>query len=350
DRTIYNVVYRDGKGGVYFMKRFSVTGVSRDKEYDLTQGKAGSKVVYFTANPNGEAEVIRIQLKPALHLKKMEVCKDLSELAVKSRTARGNVLTKFEVKSITLKQKGHSTLGGRKVWFDPDVLRINYDGQGNYLGEFWDEDRILVITTTGDYYLTTFDLTAHFDQNILRIEKFNAEKVWTLALWNADLGYYYAKRFTFDATLKSQNMLGENKESRIVLLTDCEEPVFRLVFTDEAREAQEIAMAEFIDEKSPKAKGKRLSTLEISRIEDITPEPEPEAEEDSIGEETEGEERNAGDSALAGAEETKEEQPQTQAATGDTVISVEDVPMTITTHSQDSAREENENDSQLSLF
>ena len=350
DRTIYNVVYRDGKGGVYFMKRFSVTGVSRDKEYDLTQGKAGSKVVYFTANPNGEAEVIRIQLKPALHLKKMEVCKDLSELAVKSRTARGNVLTKFEVKSITLKQKGHSTLGGRKVWFDPDVLRINYDGQGNYLGEFWDEDRILVITTTGDYYLTTFDLTAHFDQNILRIEKFSAEKVWTLALWNADLGYYYAKRFTFDATLKSQNMLGENKESRIVLLTDREEPVFRLVFTDEAREAQEIAMAEFIDEKSPKAKGKRLSTLEISRIEDITPEPEPEAEEDSIGEETEGEERNAGDSALAGAEETKEEQPQTQAATGDTVISVEDVPMTITTHSQDSAREENENDSQLSLF
>lgn len=349
DRTIYNVVYRDGKGGVYFMKRFSVTGVSRDKEYDLTQGKAGSKVVYFTANPNGEAEVIRIQLKPALHLKKMEVCKDLSELAVKSRTARGNVLTKFEVKSITLKQKGHSTLGGRKVWFDPDVLRINYDGQGNYLGEFWDEDRILVITTTGDYYLTTFDLTAHFDQNILRIEKFNAEKVWTLALWNADLGYYYAKRFTFDATLKSQNMLGENKESRIVLLTDREEPVFRLVFTDETREAQEIAMAEFIDEKSPKAKGKRLSTLEISRIEDITPEPEPEAEEDSIGEETEGEERNAGDSALAGAEQTKEEQ-QPQAATGDTVISVEDVPMTITTHSQDSAREENENDSQLSLF
>ena len=350
DRTIYNVVYRDGKGGVYFMKRFSVTGVSRDKEYDLTQGKAGSKVVYFTANPNGEAEVIRIQLKPALHLKKMEVCKDLSELAVKSRTARGNVLTKFEVKSITLKQKGHSTLGGRKVWFDPDVLRINYDGQGNYLGEFWDEDRILVITTTGDYYLTTFDLTAHFDQNILRIEKFNAEKVWTLALWNADLGYYYAKRFTFDATLKSQNMLGENKESRIVLLTDREEPVFRLVFSDETREPQEIAMVEFIDEKSPKAKGKRLSTLEISRIEDITPEPEPEAEEDSIGEETEGEERNAGDSALAGAEETKEAPAQPQAATGDTVISVEDVPMTITTHSQDSAREENENDSQLSLF
>ena len=352
DRTIYNVVYRDGKGGVYFMKRFSVTGVSRDKEYDLTQGKAGSKVVYFTANPNGEAEVIRIQLKPALHLKKMEVCKDLSELAVKSRTARGNVLTKFEVKSITLKQKGHSTLGGRKVWFDPDVLRINYDGQGNYLGEFWDEDRILVITTTGDYYLTTFDLTAHFDQNILRIEKFDAEKVWTLALWNADLGYYYAKRFAFDATMKQQNMLGENKESRIVLLTDREEPIFRLVFSDESREAQEIAMAEFIDEKSPKAKGKRLSTLEISRIEDITPEPEPESEPEEEENETEREEEKEGereaDNPASG--DSKEEKEMPQAGSKDTVISVEDVPMTITTHSGDSADGNEADDSQLSLF
>ena len=344
DRTIYNVVYRDGKGGVYFMKRFSVTGVSRDKEYDLTQGKAGSKVVYFTANPNGEAEVIRIQLKPALHLKKIEVCKDLSELAVKSRTARGNVLTKFEVKSITLKQKGHSTLGGRKVWFDPDVLRINYDGQGNYLGEFWDEDRILVITTTGDYYLTTFDLTAHFDQNILRIEKFDAEKVWTLALWNADLGYYYAKRFTFDATLKPQNMLGENKESRIVLLTDREEPVFRLVFSDETREPQEIAMVEFIDEKSPKAKGKRLSTLEISRIEDITPEPAPE-EEGEDADSSEGDSSSEADSAEGGGgAEGAASRPHLHETKQETTISVENVPMTITTHHT------HEGENELSLF
>ena len=189
NRTIYNAIYRDGKGGIYYMKRFAVTGVARDKEYDLTQGKPGSRVMYFTANPNGEAEVIKIQLKPALHLKKLEVIKDLSELAIKSRTARGNVLTKYDVKSITLKQKGHSTLGGRKVWFDPDILRLNYDGQGKYLGEFTDEDRILVITNTGGYYLTNFDLTAHFDQNIWRIEKFDSEKVWSLAMWIADLGY-----------------------------------------------------------------------------------------------------------------------------------------------------------------
>ena len=272
-RTIYNAIYRDGRGGIYYMKRFAVTGVARDKEYDLTQGAAGSRVMYFTANPNGEAEVIRIQLKPALHLKKLEVIKDLSELAIKSRTARGNVLTKYDVKSITLKQKGHSTLGGRKVWFDPDVLRLNYDGQGMYLGEFVEDDRILVITTNGGYYLTNFDLTAHFDQNIWRIEKFDSEKVWSLAMWNADLGYYYGKRFQFDAQAKLQNMLGENAESRIVVLSDSEEAQIRICFTDESKPAMEILMSEFIDVKSPKAKGKRFSTLEIDKIEDITPEP-----------------------------------------------------------------------------
>jgi len=278
-RTIYNVVYRDGKGGIYYMKRFFVTGVARDKEYDLTQGKPGSKVVYFTANPNGEAEVIRVALKPTIHLKKLEVNKDLSELAVKSRSARGNVLTKFEVKNISLKAKGHSTLGGRKVWFDPDVLRINYDGQGTYLGEFHDEDRVLVIMKNGDYFLNTFEETAHFEQDWLRIEKFDADKVWSLAQWNAELGYYYAKRFVLDATAKTQNFLGENSDSRLIVLNDCEEATFRVTFKDEFREPLELVMAEFIEPKSPKAKGKRISTLEIVKIEDITPEPEPEPEE-----------------------------------------------------------------------
>ena len=273
-RTIYNAIYRDGKKGIYFMKRFAVTGVARDKEYDLTQGKAGSRVMYFTANPNGEAEVIKIQLKPALHLKKLEVIKDLSELSIKSRTARGNVLTKYEVKAITLKQKGHSTLGGRKVWFDPDVLRLNYDGQGIYLGEFVEDDRILVITNNGGYYLTNFDLTAHFDQNIWRIEKFNSEKVWSLAMWNADLNYYYGKRFQLDAQAKLQNMLGENSDSKMTILTDREDAIFRITFVDDTKMAVEVNMSEFIEAKSPKAKGKRFSTLDIAKIEDITPEPE----------------------------------------------------------------------------
>ena len=294
-RTIYNVIYRDGKGGIYYMKRFAVTGIARDKEYDLTQGKPGSRVMYFTANPNGEAEIIRVALKPALHLKKLEVIKDLSELAIKSRTARGNVLTKYDVKSITLKQKGHSTLGGRKVWFDPDVLRLNYDGQGMYLGEFVEDDRILVITTTGDYYTTNFDLTAHFDQNIWRIEKFNRDKVWSLAMWNADLGYYYGKRFQLDAQAKSQNMLGENADSKMTILTDREEATFLLTFVDETKATMEVIMSDFIEVKSPKAKGKRFATWEVAKIEDITPEPEPEPEpeeEDTEGENNENEDGN----------------------------------------------------------
>ena len=293
-RTIYNVIYRDGKGGIYYMKRFAVTGIARDKEYDLTQGKAGSRVSYFTANPNGEAEVIRVALKPALHLKKLEVIKDLSELAIKSRTARGNVLTKYDVKSITLKQKGHSTLGGRKVWFDPDVLRLNYDGQGMYLGEFVEDDRILVITTTGDYYTTSFDLTAHFDQNFWRIEKFDRDKVWSLAMWNADLGYYYGKRFQLDAQLKSQNMLGENADSRMTILTDREEATFQLTFVDETKATMEVVMSDFIEVKSPKAKGKRFATWEVAKIEDITPEPEPEPEEEVEGENEDTNEGNKG--------------------------------------------------------
>ena len=285
NRTIYNAIYRDGKGGIYYMKRFAVTGVARDKEYDLTQGTAGSRVMYFTANPNGEAEVVRVVLKPALHLKKLEVIKDLSELAIKSRTARGNVLTKYDVKSITLKQKGHSTLGGRKVWFDPDILRLNYDGQGMYLGEFLEDDRILVITNNGGYYLTNFELTAHFDQNIWRIEKFDSEKVWSLAMWNADLGYYYGKRFVLDAQAKLQNMLGENSDSKMIVLTDRDEAVFKITFADETKLPMEVVMSEFIEAKSPKAKGKRFSTLDIAKIEDITPAPEA-AEVEGSGEST----------------------------------------------------------------
>ena len=326
-RTIYNAIYRDGKKGIYFMKRFAVTGVARDKEYDLTQGKPGSRVMYFTANPNGEAEVIKIQLKPALHLKKLDVIKDLSELAIKSRTARGNVLTKYEVKSITLKQKGHSTLGGRKVWFDPDVLRLNYDGQGHYLGEFVEEDRILVITNNGGYYLTNFDLTAHFDQNIWRIEKFDSDKVWSLAMWNADLGYYYGKRFQFDAQAKLQNMLGENAESKMIVLSDREEAQLRITFTDETKPEMEVLMSEFIDVKSPKAKGKRFSTWEIAKIEDITPEPE-------VVEELTNEEEEDGE-ATATPEAVEESLP------------VVDVPFTITNEVPEDSKPVDE---QLTLF
>ena len=287
ERTIYNVVYRDGKNGTYFWKRFFVTGMARDKEYDLTQGKNGSRITYFTANPNGEAETVRVQLKPAPHLKKDDYTMDFSELAIKSRYARGNVFTKYDIKSVTLRSKGVSTLGGRKVWFDPDILRINYDGQGTYLGEFQSDDRVLVITKTGNYYLSTFDLTAHFDDNILRIEKFNPEKVWSLAFYDAEQKYFYGKRFLLDATAKPQNFLGESPDSYIVLLNDRNEAVFQLTFKDEAKEDQVIVMADFIGVKTPKGKGKRFTTLDIKKITDITPAPPVEEEPETEPEETE---------------------------------------------------------------
>ena len=331
DRTVYNVVYRDGKKGVYFMKRFNVTGVAKDKEYDLTQGKPGSRVVYFTANPNGEAEVIRVLHKPAPNIKKLEIIKDLSELAVKSRTARGNMLTKNDVKSITLKQKGHSTLGGRKVWFDADVLRVNYDEHGMYLGEFWDEDRILVITKEGEYYTTTFDLTAHFEDNIYLIEKWDANKVWSLIQWNGEQNYYYGKRFRLeDANAKVQSLIGDDKSSRMTLLSDRSEALFKITFADEKKEALELLMADFIDEKSPKAKGKRISTLEIAKIEDITPEPEPEPEPEPMPEsEPEPE-----------PEPEKVQEPEQVSEPETKSIDIDGVPMTI----------EKPKDPQLNLF
>lgn len=267
-RTIYNVAYRDGKDGDYFIKRFAVTGITRDKEYDLTAGTNASKVVYFTENPNGEAEIIKVVLRPNPRVRKNIFEKDFSEIAVKGRQSRGNLLSKNDIQKITLKQKGGSTLGGRKVWFDADVLRLNYDKRGTYLGEFSNEDAILVIQNNGDYYTTTFDATNHFPANILRIEKFSEHKIWTLALWDAEQKFYYLKRFTLDATNKTLNFVGENSDSKIVVLSDAKEPKLELSFggPDAFREAIEIGANEFIGLKSYKAKGKRLTTFQVDRI------------------------------------------------------------------------------------
>ena len=273
-RTIYNVVYRDGKKGFYFMKRFNVTTMTRDKEYDLTQGTPGSKVMYFTANPNGEAEIIKVTLDPNPKIKKIFIDKDFSEIMIKGRTSKGNLLTKFSVHRIGLKSHGHSTLGGRKVWYDPDVNRLNYDEHGQLLGEFYDEDQILVILKNGDYYLTNFDLNIHFEENILRIEKYDADKVWTAVLFDADnQGYPYLKRFLMDASKKKQNFLGENPTSRLVLLTDIIYPLIKVTYggADEFRGSEEIDAEQFIAVKGFKAKGKRISTWQIESIEELEP-------------------------------------------------------------------------------
>ena len=282
-RTIYNVVYRDGKNGICYIKRFNVTSVTRDREYDLTQGKPGSRVLYFTANPNGEAEVIKVILKPNPKLKRVFFDKDFSELAIKGRQSMGNMLTKLDVARITLKSHGLSTLGGRKVWYDPDVKRLNYDEQGNFLGEFNSGDQILVILKNGDFYLTNFDLNNHFEDNILRIEKYNANKVWTVALFDQDQsGFLYVKRFSMEATSRHQNFLGENAENQMLILTDVAFP--RLLVTmggnDSFREPIEVDAEEFISVKSFKARGKRVTTNNVAKVEELEPTrfPEPEAE------------------------------------------------------------------------
>ena len=283
-RTTYNVVYRDGKKGWYFMKRFNVTSMTRDKEYDLTQGTPGSKVMYFTANPNGEAEVIKVTLDPNPKLKKIFIDQDFSEIIIKGRGSKGNLLTKNPVHRIGLKSHGHSTLGGRKVWYDPDVNRLNYDEHGRLLGEFYDEDQILVILDNGDFYLTSFDLNNHFEPNILRIEKYDADKVWTAILFDADnQGYPYMKRFQMDASKKKQNWLSDNPASKLILLTDTAYPLIKVTYggVDEFRGTEEIDAEQFIAVKGFKAKGKRLSTYQIENIEELEPVRFPEKSEDS---------------------------------------------------------------------
>ncbi|MFB9898631.1 DNA gyrase/topoisomerase IV subunit A [Hallella seregens ATCC 51272] len=275
-RTIYNVVYRDGKRGSCFIKRFNVTSMTRDREYDLTQGTPGSRVMYFTANPNGEAEVVKVTLDPEPKRKKQNIFleKDFSEIAIKGRTAKGNLLTKKSVHRVTLKSHGRSTLGGRKVWFDPDVNRINYEEHGRLLGEFNDGESILVVLNGGDFYITDFDVNNHFEKGIRIIEKWNPEKVWTAVLFDADNeGYPYVKRFLMDATKRRQNYIGENPNSQLVLLTDTVYPRIQVTFggNDAVRPPMEIDVESFIAVKGFKAKGKRIATWQIDKIEELEP-------------------------------------------------------------------------------
>ena len=283
-RTIYNVIYRSGKLTPHYIKRFAVPGVTRDREYDLTRGKPGSRIVYFSANPNGEAETVKVYLKPKPRLRILSFEKDFSEIAIRGRGAMGNLLTKSEVHKITLKEKGVSTLGGRKVWFDSDVLRLNYDERGIYLGEFHGEDRILVILKNGDYYTSNFDLTQHFSSNILKIEKFNPEKVWTAALFDADQKYSYLKRFTFEDSERTVNFMGDNPDSSLYLLSDVYYSRIKVNFggEDEFRDPLELDADEFIGIKSYRAKGKRMSNYEVASVEELEPLRFPEVKEEEV--------------------------------------------------------------------
>jgi topoisomerase-4 subunit A len=273
-RTIYNVVYRDGRQGFAYIKRFNVTAMTRDREYDFTQGKPGSKVLYFTANPNGEAETIKVTLETSPTLKNIFLTRDFSQVLIKSRTSRGNILSKKPVHRVSLKSHGHSTLGGRKVWYDSDVNRLNYDEHGRFLGEFNDDEMILVILDNGDFYTTNFDVNNHYENNIKIIEKWDGNKIWTAVLYDADnQGFPYIKRFTMDAIKKKQNYLGDNPNTQLILLTDEVYPRIKINFggSDSFREPMIIDVDDFIMVKGFKAKGKRITTCKIDSIEELEP-------------------------------------------------------------------------------
>ncbi len=293
-RTIYNVVYRDGKRGSYYMKRFNVTSLAREKEYDLTQGTPGSRVVYFTCNPNGEAELIKVTLDPNPKIKKIFLERDFSDILIKGRGSKGNLLTKYPIHRIALKSHGHSTLGGRKVWWDPDVNRLNYDEHGQLLGEFNESDSILVVLDNGEFYLSNFDTNNHYESNVRIVEKWKPEKVWSCVLFDADQqGFPYLKRFKMEGTKRHQNYLGDNPDSRELLLTCQPYPRIQVNFggSDAGREPMVIDAESFIAVKGFKARGKRITTLHIDSVEELEPTktdlPEEEAQEQNEAEEPE---------------------------------------------------------------
>jgi len=301
ERTVYNMVYKDGQSGVSFIKRFSVVGVTRDKEYDLTKGTKGTRVLYFTANPNGEAEVINIQLKPQSRLKKLQFDEDFATLAIKGRNSIGNVVTKYPVKKIGLKSKGISTLSGRKIWYDDVLKRLNADGRGKYLGEFDGDDRILTVLANGTYELTSFDLNNHFDDKMVVIEKYNPSKVYTVVHIDGKSKNHLVKRFTFEniAIGKQTSIISDEPGSKLVLISGASQPVAKveqLKGKDHTPEVIEIDLSELIDVKGMKAMGNRLSQHPVKTVELLA---ENEVEDEDIAEDESEIEESALESPIA---------------------------------------------------
>lgn len=274
DRTVYNLIYRDGKSGSVFMKRFPVTGVTRDKQYDLTKGTKGSEILYFTANPNGEAEVVEVQLKPMPGLRKVQWDINFADLAVKGRNSMGNVVTKYAVRKILLKEKGVSTLGAIDIWFDDTVQRLNTDKRGTFLGSFGPTDKILTITQSGFYKITSFDLSTHFDEDMILIEKFNQNKPVSAIYFEGESKTYFVKRFMIEPTDKKVLFITETAGSRIEIVTTENIPVVELKFSkvkDKELPDQQIDLTQFIEVKGMKAKGNKLSYAKVKEINLLPP-------------------------------------------------------------------------------
>ncbi|MCQ2228419.1 MAG: DNA gyrase/topoisomerase IV subunit A [Bacteroidales bacterium] len=273
NRTIYHAAYTDGETGVAYVKRFAVTGITRDKEYYFITEHKKSKLHYFSANPNGEGELLKILLKPKLKMRNLVFDYDMGELMVKGRAARGNVLSKHEIHKVVLKHKGGSTLGGRKVWFEPETLRLNPDGHGELLGEFNANDLILIINNKGEVITTGFNFEQHFEDNMLRIEKFDARKTWTAVYYDGEAKAYYIKRFKVEPQNKPQLIISESPKSKLVLFSDEDHARIELTYggADKWRAKEEIDAFEFIGEKSIKAKGKRVTLFEVSKFTELEP-------------------------------------------------------------------------------
>ncbi len=293
ERTIYNMIYNDGKTGTSYVKRFAVSGVTRDKEYVLTKGTKGSKVVYFSANPNGEAEVVNVALKPMSKLRKLSFDLDFAEIAIKGRASQGNIASKFAIRKITLKSKGISTLAGRKIWYDETIQRLNENGHGRFLGEFQAEDKILCVFTDGSYELTSFDLTNHFDDKMIRIEKFDPERIFSVIHLDGKSKNYYIKRFKFEdlAIGKRMSFINEEAGSKLIIITRAAHPIVKidaLKGKSQIFDESEVDLSELIDVKGIKAQGNKLSPHDVKNITLLTDELEEEEEE--INESGSGEE------------------------------------------------------------
>jgi topoisomerase-4 subunit A len=272
-RTIYNIAYQDGRDGPCYVKRCALTGLTRDKEYNLGRGTQGTRILYLSANPNGEAEVIRVYHKPKARLKKLTFEFDFGELTIKGRGSMGNILTKNPVHKITLKEKGLSTLGGRKLWFDDAVMRLNADGRGRFLGEFASDEQLLVVTKGGWYRTSGTDLSLHFEDDILLLEKYRDSKIFSAVYWDQEQEYYYVKRFAFEEADRLQCFIADSEGSRLVSLTEVEYPRLELSFggKNQGRKQEIIEVAEFIGVKSFRAKGRRLSNYSVADIRELDP-------------------------------------------------------------------------------
>ena len=273
-RTIYNAVYRDGKAGNVYVKRFNITGVTRDKEYDVTQGNPDSQLLWFSANPNGEAEVLKIFLKPRPKLKKLIFEFDFASIAVKGRGSMGNILSKNPLHKIQLKSKGVSTIGGKPVWFDPDINRLNEDSHGMYLGEFHSNEQILVVCKDGNYYTTNFDLSNRYQGDILRIEKLDSQKTFSAIYFDGESKDFYIKRFSFEPSINVMSLfISDAPGSYFVALTDDAYPQALIKFggKHEKRAEETIDVEQFIGKKGYKAKGKKATTFEVASIQFVEP-------------------------------------------------------------------------------